>query len=155
MHVKLDYVIPPGPGGHMMQVRWTEHQAECLETMLDSTCEAIHHMTAVCAHVRDLITNAAPAPVPMVAASILHMSFLALETVSHRECEVLSEAGGHIRRFRQRAVSEREWLEEEAKREREAAKAGAVTGTANLSEFAAGWEAQGCRNPDERKEAAE
>ena len=64
------------PGGHCKQVRWSESEAESLENAMDSTCEVIRHMTLVCAHVRDLISNVAP--VPMAAASILHMSFLAL-----------------------------------------------------------------------------
>lgn len=140
------YIIPPGPGGHLMQVQWTEHGAECLETALDATTEAIRHATAVCAHVRDLITNAAPSPVPMAAASILHMTFLALDTLSQRECEELAEAETRIKDWRRKAVEDRKWREEEAARERAAAKAG-------MKDFATTWAAQGNRNPDEKESA--
>lgn len=120
MHVKLNYLEPPAPGGHCMQVRWSESEAESLANAMDSTCEVIRHMTSVCAHVRDLICNAAPAPVPMAAASILHMSFLALETMSNRECETISKAESRIRLYRKKAIEEREWEDEEGARARAA-----------------------------------
>jgi hypothetical protein len=113
---KLNYIEPPGPGGHRMQVSWSEHEAECIETALDSATQAIAETAVICAHVHNLITNAAPSPVPRAAASILHMTFLALDTLTHRECETLSEAETRIRLWRKKAVADREWEEEEQKR---------------------------------------
>lgn len=118
MHVKLNYLEPPAPGEHLMQVRFTENEAERLTSAMDDTCEVIRHMATVCAHVRDLISNAAPAPVPPAAASILHMSFLALNTLSNRECETINKAESHIRLWRRKAIEEREWEEEEGARAR-------------------------------------
>ena len=57
---------------------------------------------------RDLIQYAAPSPVPMEAASILHMTFLALETLAHRECDILSDAESLIQRWREKAIEDRE-----------------------------------------------
>ncbi|MBK8439324.1 MAG: hypothetical protein IPL38_07345 [Rhodobacter sp.] len=94
-----------------MTVPFVEHEAEGVEGAIASVTEVIGHATSVCAHVRDLIQYAAPSPVPMAAASILHMTFLALETLAHRECDILSDAESLIRRWRNRSVEEREEVE--------------------------------------------
>ena len=104
-----------GPGGASMQVRWSEHEAECLENALDETSNAIRHSAVICAHVRDLVSEAAPGNVPIAVSSILHMTFLALDAMTHRECEVLTEANSRIWRWRRKAVEERETTEEWAK----------------------------------------
>lgn len=116
MRKMIDYSDPKLALG--MQVRWSEHEAECIENALDGSCETIGHAQRVCAHVRDLIQNAAPSPVPLAAASILHMTFLALEATANRECEFLSEAEQRIRTWRKKAIEEREWEEAEGARAR-------------------------------------
>ena len=91
-----------------MTVPFVEHEAEAVEGAINSVTEVIHHATSVCAHVRDVILNAAPSPVPMATASILHMTFLALETLAHRECDILSDAESLIQRWREKAIEDRE-----------------------------------------------
>ncbi len=104
-----------GPGGASIQVRWSEHEAECLENALDEVGNAIRHSAGICAHVRDLVSEAAPGNVPIAVSSILQMTFLALDALSHRECETLEWSNSHIWRARQAAIREREAMETQAK----------------------------------------
>ncbi len=101
-------------GGAFVQVCWTEHESECLEDALDEASSAIRHSAVICAHVRDIVREAAPREIPVAVASILHMTFLALDALMHRECEVLVDAESRIWRGRREADEKRETAEETA-----------------------------------------
>ena len=97
----------PETGKVEMHVRWSEEEAKCLEEALTETAYALGHAASVCAHVSDLISNAAPAPVPLAASSILYLTSVALNAMTLREAEVLHAAETRIGHWRRAAEGER------------------------------------------------